>query len=49
MAASDLRDADKTFFVGDKSLEAGGTNNTSNQFEVSEKPKKIKKIVGKVA
>lgn len=47
MAASDLGDADKTFFAGDKSLEAGGTNNTSNQFEVSEKPKKIKKNSGK--
>ena len=49
MVASDFGDADKTFFAGDKSLEAGGTNNTSYQFEVSEKSKKVKTIVGKVA
>lgn len=49
MAGSDLGDAHKTFFAGDKALKAGGTNNTSNQFDVSETPKKIRNKIGKVA
>lgn len=36
MAGSDLGDDHKTFFAGDKALKAGGTKNTSNQFEVKE-------------
>ncbi|TVZ53054.1 isocitrate lyase [Dokdonia sp. Hel_I_53] len=34
MAGSDLGDDHKGFFAGDKALKAGGTKNTSNQFEV---------------
>jgi isocitrate lyase len=34
MAGSDLGDDHKTFFAGEKALKAGGTKNTSNQFEV---------------
>ena len=33
MAGSDLGDDHKTFFAGDKALKAGGSKNTSNQFE----------------
>jgi isocitrate lyase len=33
MAGSDLGDDHKTFFAGEKALKAGGTKNTSNQFE----------------
>ncbi|PQB06356.1 isocitrate lyase [Polaribacter filamentus] len=49
MAGSDLGDDHKTFFTGDKALKAGGTNNTSNQFEVVEEPKKVRNEIGKVA
>jgi isocitrate lyase len=49
MAGSDLGDDHKTFFAGDKALKAGGTNNTSNQFEVVEESKKVRKEIGKVA
>ena len=35
MAGSDLGDDHKTFFAGDKALKAGGTKNTSQQFEVA--------------
>ncbi|WP_438972069.1 isocitrate lyase [Polaribacter sp.] len=34
MAGSDLGDDHKTFFAGDNALKAGGTKNTSNQFEI---------------
>ncbi len=34
MAGSDLGDDHKSFFAGDKALKAGGTKNTSNQFEL---------------
>jgi isocitrate lyase len=34
MAGSDLGDDHKTFFAGEKALKAGGTKNTSNQFDV---------------
>jgi len=45
MAGSDLGDDHKTFFAGDKALKAGGTKNTSNQFEVDlENPKTEKKL-----
>ncbi len=37
MAGSDLGDDHKTFFAGDKALKAGGTKNTSNQFEITQK------------
>ncbi len=37
MAGSDLGDDHKTFFSGDNALKAGGTKNTSNQFEASSK------------
>ncbi|MGK0412532.1 MAG: isocitrate lyase [Polaribacter sp.] len=49
MAGSDLGDAHKTFFAGDKALKAGGTNNTSNQFKTSETAKIIRDKIGKVA
>ena len=49
MAGSDLGDDHKSFFAGDKALKAGGENNTSNQFEVSETSKKEKIKIGKVA
>lgn len=35
MAGSDLGDDHKEFFAGDKALKAGGSKNTSNQFEVA--------------
>merc|ERR1712138_198518 len=40
MAGSDLGDDHKTFFAGDKALKAGGTKNTSNQFETKKQVKK---------
>jgi|TARA_B110001452_G_C15239017_1_gene429032 isocitrate lyase len=49
MAGSDLGDDHKAFFAGDKALKASGENNTSNQFEVTEEPKKVKNKIGKVA
>ena len=36
MAGSDLGDDHKTFFAGENALKAGGSKNTSNQFEVQE-------------
>jgi isocitrate lyase len=41
MSGSDLGDDHKTFFAGDKALKAGGEKNTSNQFEVNSKDKKV--------
>jgi len=35
MAGSDLGDDHKTFFAGEKALKAGGTKNTSKQFEAA--------------
>ncbi len=35
MAGSDIGDDHKEFFAGDKALKAGGTKNTSDQFEMS--------------
>jgi isocitrate lyase len=35
MAGSDLGDDHKEFFAGDLALKAGGTKNTSDQFEVA--------------
>ena len=35
MAGSDLGDDHKSFFAGDKALKAGGTKNTSNQFDLT--------------
>jgi isocitrate lyase len=35
MAGSDIGDDHKGFFAGDKALKAGGTKNTSDQFEVA--------------
>jgi len=35
MAGSDIGDDHKEFFAGDKALKAGGTKNTSDQFEVA--------------
>tara|TARA_B110000027_G_scaffold20436_1_gene21624 strand:- start:113 stop:1744 length:1632 start_codon:yes stop_codon:yes gene_type:complete len=49
MAGSDLGDDHKAFFAGDKALKASGENNTSNQFEVTEEPEKVKNKIGKVA
>jgi len=49
MAGSDLGDDHKTFFAGDKALKAGGTNNTSNQFEVKEKIAKAEREVSAIA
>ena len=42
MAGSDLGDDHKTFFAGDNALKAGGSKNTSNQFETEAVPKKKK-------
>jgi isocitrate lyase len=39
MAGSDLGDDHKTYFAGEMALKAGGTKNTSNQFEVKQKVK----------
>ncbi len=41
MAGSDLGDDHKTFFSGDNALKAGGTKNTSNQFEIKETENKV--------
>ncbi|HLV39780.1 isocitrate lyase [Xanthomarina sp.] len=41
MAGSDLGDAHKTFFAGDKALKAGGEKNTSNQFELKSENNKV--------
>jgi isocitrate lyase len=41
MAGSDLGDDHKTFFAGEKALKAGGTKNTSNQFETKPKPEQV--------
>lgn len=49
MAGSDLGDDHKTFFAGDKALKAGGTKNTSNQFDNINTNKKAKLEVSKVA
>jgi isocitrate lyase len=49
MAGSDLGDDHKTFFAGDKALKAGGTKNTSNQFEVDLENLKTEKKLGEVA
>lgn len=49
MAGSDLGDDHKTFFAGDKALKAGGQNNTSNQFRVDTKSKKVKEKLRTVA
>jgi isocitrate lyase len=35
MAGSDLGDDHKAFFAGDRALKAGGTKNTSNQFDLT--------------
>lgn len=46
MAGSDLGDDHKTFFAGDNALKAGGTKNTSNQFEIgSEEDKKEEELL----
>jgi isocitrate lyase len=49
MAGSDLGDDHKSFFAGDNALKAGGSNNTSNQFEVTKINKKVKTKIAKVA
>lgn len=49
MAGSDLGDDHKSFFAGDKALKAGGTKNTSNQFEIKETVKKTKLKISEVA
>jgi len=49
MAGSDLGDDHKTFFAGDKALKAGGTKNTSNQFEDKQQPKNVEKKLAVVA
>ena len=41
MAGSDLGDDHKTFFAGEKALKAGGTKNTSNQFETKKAAPKL--------
>ena len=43
MAGSDLGDDHKTFFAVDNALKAGGSKNTSNQFEVKKVIKKTTK------
>ncbi|WP_437370575.1 isocitrate lyase [Maribacter litoralis] len=45
MAGSDLGDDHKSFFAGDKALKAGGTKNTSNQFDAVSNTKKVEKEV----
>ncbi|WP_178988883.1 isocitrate lyase [Winogradskyella schleiferi] len=49
MAGSDLGDAHKTFFAGDKALKAGGEKNTSNQFEVKSASEPVDGKLGVVA
>jgi isocitrate lyase len=49
MAGSDIGDDHKSFFAGDNALKAGGENNTSNQFEASNTPKKKVVKISKVA
>ena len=49
MAGSDLGDDHKSFFAGDKAMKAGGEKNTSNQFEVPSKDKKVAETLGVVA
>lgn len=49
MAGSDLGDDHKTFFAGDKALKAGGTKNTSNQFEIKTKNNVTQKQTADVA
>lgn len=49
MAGSNLGDDHKAFFGGDKALKAGGKKNTSNQFEVSSKNKKVEEKLRIVA
>ncbi|MCX7547378.1 isocitrate lyase [Xanthomarina sp. F1114] len=49
MAGSDLGDAHKTFFTGDKALKAGGEKNTSNQFEINTETTKVKETLSVVA
>lgn len=49
MAGSDLGDAHKTFFAGDKALKAGGEKNTSNQFEINTETTKVKETLSVVA
>ncbi len=41
MAGSDLGDDHKSFFAGEKALKAGGTKNTSNQFETKKAAPKL--------
>jgi isocitrate lyase len=47
MAGSDLGDDHKSFFAGDKALKAGGTNNTSNQFEIKKNELKREPVLDK--
>jgi isocitrate lyase len=49
MAGSDLGDDHKTFFAGENALKAGGTKNTSNQFEEKTKTQGSNKELCKVA
>ncbi|WP_428740555.1 isocitrate lyase [Tenacibaculum sp.] len=48
MAGSDLGDDHKTFFAGENALKAGGSKNTSNQFEASSKNNEIVEEVAEV-
>src|SRR5690554_5925294 len=49
MAGSDIGDAHKTFFAGDKALKAGGEKNTANQFELNSANNKVKDSLSVVA
>lgn len=49
MAGSNLGDDHKTFFAGDNALKAGGSKNTSNQFEINVKETKTKEKFGELA
>ncbi len=44
MAGSDLGDDHKTFFAGENALKAGGTKNTSNQFEEKKIVKEVEQL-----
>ncbi|MBP2831684.1 isocitrate lyase [Aquimarina sp. U1-2] len=47
MAGSDLGDDHKTFFAGDQALKAGGTKNTSNQFDTVKSEKNLELVLDK--
>lgn len=45
MAGSDLGDDHKTFFAGDNALKAGGTKNTSSQFDTPQNEEELENVL----